>query len=161
MNKNATFPVKKKKNIQRKKNPAMEFLVWNPLTCFKFQSSLKANQSHLPKSVDFPTLTDHWSYSDKTGSVTSILRKTTQSLTREVSPRKKKRKSRQTNTKKQTKRNRASYLLPHAFMEDTIRHNIAQMTSTSKAYIPCLLVIIIKWCHMITWNRLQHRYGGR
>ena len=68
----------------------MEFLVWNPLTCFKFQSSLKANQSHLPKSVDFPTLTDHWSYSDKTGSVTSILRKTTQSLTREVSPRKKK-----------------------------------------------------------------------
>ena len=140
-----------KKNIQRKKNPEMEFLVWSPLTCFQFQSSLKANQSHLPKSVDFPKLTDHWSYSDKTGSVTSILRKTTQSLTREVSPRKKKKKEKA----------RASYLLPHAFMEDTIRHNIAQMTSTSKAYIPCLLAIIIKWCHMITWNRLQHRYGGR
>ena len=26
-----------------------------------------------------------------------------------------------------------SYPLPHAFMEDTIRHIVAQMTSTSKA----------------------------
>ena len=25
---------------------------------------------------------------------------------------------------------------------------------------PCLLVIIIKWCHMMTWNGLQHRYGS-
>ena len=30
----------------------------------------------------------------------------------------------------------------HAIIEDTIRHNIAQMTSTSKAYIPCLLATI-------------------
>ena len=28
-------------------------------------------------------------------------------------------------------------------MEDTIRHNIAQMTSASKTYTPCLLAIII------------------
>ena len=40
-------------------------------------------------------------------------------------------------------------------MKDAIRHNIAQMTSRSKAYILCFLVIIIKWCHMISWNRLQ------
>ena len=51
---------------------------------------------------------------------------------------------------KQTKRTRTSCPLPHAFMEDTIRHNPAQMISTSKLNIPCLLVIIIKLCHMIT-----------
>ena len=54
-------------------------------------------------------------YSDKTDSISFILRKT------EVSPREK-------------NKNETSYLLPHAFMEDTIMHNIAQMTS-SKAYI--------------------------
>ena len=35
----------------------MEFLIWDHLTCFRLQISLKANQSHLPKS-DFPTPTD-------------------------------------------------------------------------------------------------------
>ena len=67
-------------------------------------------------------------------------------IIKEVSPRKKKRKAdnKQVRKNKQAKRNRTSYPLPHAFMEDTIRHDIAQMTSTSKAYIPCVLVIIIK-----------------
>ena len=63
----------------------------------------------------------------------------------EVSPHKKSRQ--QTKIKKsnkQTKPNRTSCPLPHAFMEDIIRHSIAEMTSTSKADIPCLLVIIIK-----------------
>ena len=75
-----------------------------------------------------------------------ILRKT------EVLPREKKKKKekKQTSNKyeKTNKQNEpqqvTSYPLPHAFVENTIRHNIAQMTSTSKAYIPCLLVIIIK-----------------
>ena len=31
----------------------------------------------------------------------------------------------------------------HTIIKDTIRHNIAQMTSTSKAYMPCLLAVII------------------
>ena len=47
--------------MQRERNPPIEFLVWNPLTCFRLQISLKANQSHLLKSVivwDFPTPTD-------------------------------------------------------------------------------------------------------
>ena len=63
----------------------------------------------------------------------------------EVSPHKKSRQ--QTKIKKsnkQTKPNRTGCPLPHAFMEDIIRHSIAQMTSASKADIPCLLVIIIK-----------------
>ena len=46
--------------------------------------------------------------------------------------------------KKNKNKNKTSYFLPHAFMEDTIRHIIAQKTSTSKGYTPCLLVIIIK-----------------
>ena len=36
-----------------------------------------------------------------------------------------------------------SYHLPHAFMEDTTRRNIAHMTSKSKVYVPCLPVISI------------------
>ena len=62
-----------------------------------------------------------------------------------MSPRKNSRQ--QTDTK--NKQNRTSYPLRHALMEDTTRHNIAQMTSSSKVYIPCLHFIIIK-CHMIT-----------
>ena len=31
------------------------------------------------------------------------------------------------------------YRPPHTIIEDTVRHNIVQMTSTSKACIPCLL----------------------
>ena len=48
---------------------------------------------------------------------------------------------------KQTKQTSTSYPLAHAFVEDTIRHNIARMTSTSKAYITCFLVIIIMLSH--------------
>lgn len=50
----------------------------------------------------------------------------------------------QTKTKINKKQHKTSYLLPHAFMEDTVRHDIAQMTSTSKAYITYLLVIMVK-----------------
>ena len=56
-------------------------------------------------------------------------------------------KAQQTNKeiqKKQTKQNRTSYNSPHTFMEDTIRHDIAQMRSASKVHISCILVIIIK-----------------
>ena len=42
-----------------------------------------------------------------------------------------------------------SYPASHAIIEVTIRHNIAQMTSTSKAFIPCLLAIIIKVAHVV------------
>ena len=52
------------------------------------------------------------------------------------------RKNKETNKTKQNK------LFPVlCFHEDAIRHKIAQMTS--------------KYCHMITWGRRQHRYGGR
>ena len=67
----------------------------------------------------------------------------------------KKAEKKQIQKNKQTKQNRTSYPLTYAFMEDTIKHNIAQMTSTSKAYIPCLLVIIIKWCHMRQASKLS------
>ena len=43
--------------------------------------------------------------------------------------------NKKTTTKKQTsKKNRTSYHPPHAFMEDTIRHNIAHMTSKRGLY---------------------------
>ena len=140
--------------MQKQRNSTMEFLVWNLLTCFRLQISLMADQSHLPKSVivlDFP----------KPDDVTMI--KLIRSLSSwgklKYHPTKK-----QTKTKirknKQTKQNRKSYLLPYAFMEDAIRHNIAQVTSTSKAYTPRHFVII-KWCHIIIWDWRQHRYGGR
>ena len=45
---------------------------------------------------------------------------------------------------KTNKQNKAIQIIPHTFMEDTIRHNIAQMASTSKVYISFLIVIIIK-----------------
>ena len=48
-----------------------------------------------------------------------------------------KRKKNKKQTSKQTKQNRTSYHPPHAFMEDTIRHNIAQRASKSNVYIPC------------------------
>ena len=144
MNKNATSLVKNNTHIQRQRNPTMKFLVWNPLTCFRLQISLKANQSHLPESVIvqyFPTPTD------------VIVIKLIPSLSswgKQVSTRKKRADNKQIRINNETKQNRTSYPLPHAFMGDTIRHNIAQLTLTSKAYIPCLLVIIIKWCHIST-----------
>ena len=53
-----------------------------------------------------------------------------------------------------------SQFYSHTIIEDSIRHNIAQMTSTSKAYIPCLPATIIKWCHIIAWDRRQLHDGG-
>ena len=65
--------------------------------------------------------------------------------------------NRQTNkqTNKQTKETnkQASYLLEYATIEDTIRHNVAQMPSKSKAFVPCLLATIIKWCYTINSMR--------
>ena len=49
----------------------------------------------------------------------------------------------------------------HAIIEDTIKHNIAQMTSTSKVYILCFFATIIKWCQIIAWDRRQHRDDGQ
>ena len=63
----------------------------------------------------------------------------------EVLTRKKNRQ--QTNTNKQKskiRQSRTSYLSLHAFMEDTTIQDIAQMTATSKAYMPCLFITIIK-----------------
>ena len=135
----------------------MEFLAWNPLTCFRLQILLTGYQSHRPKSVivwDFPTSTD------------VIMIKLIPSLSswgkqkyhpanwKQTSNKYKKQTKRQANKAKLNK------LFPlHAFMGDTIRHNFAQMTSTSKTFIPCFLVIIINWCHMITWDKLQQQCG--
>ena len=53
-------------------------------------------------------------------------------------------------TPKETKnKKKLSHPRFHTITEDTIRHNIAQMTSTSKTDIPCPLATIIKSCHMI------------
>ena len=60
-----------------------------------------------------------------------------------------------------TLKKNTSYPPSHTIIEDSIRHNIAQMTSTSKVYIPCLLATIIKWCHRIVWDRHQRHNGGR
>lgn len=46
-------------------------------------------------------------------------------------------KQKQAEDKKQSKLSRAS------FIEDTTRRTIAQMASTGKVYIPCLLIVII------------------
>ena len=53
---------------------------------------------------------------------------------------------------------RLSYPLPLSIIVDIIRHNIAQMSSISKAYIPCTLAIIIKWCQMTDKDRRQHQW---
>ena len=57
-----------------------------------------------------------------------------------------KKKTTDESTNKQTKQTnkQASYPLEYATIEDTIRHNIAQMPSKSKAFISCLLTTIIK-----------------
>ena len=60
----------------------------------------------------------------------------------------KKKKTATTTTTKQQQQQQQKQQLSHspsyAIIEVTIRHNIAQMTFTSKAYIPCLLATIIK-----------------
>ena len=51
--------------------------------------------------------------------------------------------------KKVIKNKKNKLSLSRAIIEDTIRLNIAQITSTSEAYPICLLTNIIKWCHII------------
>ena len=80
---------------------------------------------HTRSSLRFPHA--HWYYSDKSESIFSMLRKTTTTIPKTT-----------------------SHPLSHTIIEDTIRHEIAQMTSTNKAYISCLLVTIIKGCHIIS-----------
>ena len=95
---------------------------------YVFKTSNLTEGSSIPSVYVFYSLRfshTHLCYNDKTDSISFILRKTeTSSLTKK------------------------SYPLSHDFMEDTMRHNIAQTTSASKVYVSCLLVIIIKWCHM-------------
>ena len=45
---------------------------------------------------------------------------------------------------KKKKKEKKSHPPLHTIIKDTIRHNIAQMTSTSKADILCLLATIFK-----------------
>ena len=54
----------------------------------------------------------------------------------------KKKTKKQKTKQQQQQQQQLSHPPSHAIIEDTIRHNIAQMTSTSKAYIPCLLATI-------------------
>ena len=142
LNKSATSLVKNNTHIQRQGNPTMKFLVWNPLTSLRLQIWLKANQFHLPKPViawDFPTSTD------------VIVIKLIPSLSswgKQVSP----------STQKKKKKG----VIPWLMLSWKILSGILlfrwhqQVRPTS----PALHVIIIKWHHMITWNRLQHCYSG-
>ena len=79
---------------------------------------------------------DHWCYSDKTEFISSMLRKS--AITNP------KKKQQQIKQQQQQQQQQLSHPPFHTIIEDTIRHNIAQMTSTSKAYIPYLLATIIK-----------------
>ena len=49
-----------------------------------------------------------------------------------------------------TKNKQTDYTLCDVNTEDTIRHDNAMMTSTSRVYIPYPLGTIINWCHMKT-----------
>ena len=64
------------------------------------------------------------------------------------------------NKKNNNNNNKTRDPLPHVFMKDTIRHNTAQIISTSKVYIPYLFTIIIKWCNIITRDTRQYRNSG-
>ena len=50
---------------------------------------------------------------------------------------------------KQLNRSKKDYLPSYAIIEDTFWHNIAQMTSTTNACIPCFVATIIKQCRII------------
>ena len=105
----------------KQKNPFMKSQLWNPQTC---SSDLVERQS-VPSalvcySLRFPH--DHHCYSDKTESIFSMLRKTAIS----------------THQKPKKEMSHPSF---YAINEDTLRHNIAQMTSASKVYIHCLLLL--------------------
>ena len=51
--------------------------------------------------------------------------------------------------------------LSHSITEDTMRHNIALVISTSKAYIFSILATKNKWCDTTAWDRGQQRNGGQ
>ena len=69
---------------------------------------------------------DHWCYSNKTTESISFMLTKIMDITLKKA------------------RKRTSYSPSHTIIEDTIWHNIAQMTSARMAYIPCLLATIIK-----------------
>ena len=56
-------------------------------------------------------------------------------------------------TKKQIKvnNNNTSYSMRHTLIEDIIRHNVAQITSTRKANVPCLHAIIYRYVYIHTY----------
>ena len=85
---------------------------------FILEISLEANRSHLPQSRYSLSFTHvHRGKSDKTArSVPSTSKRQKHSF---------------------YKKERLSYPLPPSIMEDSVKHNIAQTASTSKAYIPC------------------------
>ena len=87
-------------------------------------------------SLGFPHT--HGCYSNKTESVSSMLQKTVITTTKKFQP----------NLPIQT------------IIVDTNRHNIAQMTSTNRAYISCLLTTMINGCHILASDRRQHLDGG-
>ena len=53
---------------------------------------------------------------------------------------------------------RLNYPLLPSIIENTIRHNIAQTTSTSKVYTLCSLAILIKGCQMKDEGRRKHQW---
>ena len=127
------IPGWKECNILTQRNPTVKFLVWNPwhVSDFKSHWSLSIPSAIVRYSLKFPLV--HWCYCDTTDSILFILRKTSIILTKKhISP--------------------CSLLLwkilPDILLfqwHEQIRH--------------CLLAIIIKWCHMITWGRRQSRHG--
>ena len=125
IDKSRNIPGLKQRNIHKQGNPSVKSQFWNPQT--------RSRVGTLPKANPFPSALAryrlgfsqaHWCYNDNTTeSISFMLRKTVVIILQ----------------KKKT-----SFPPSHMIIEDTFRHNIAQMTSTSKAYIPCLLATIIK-----------------
>ena len=108
-------------------NLSINSQLWNPQTCSRTETSSSALVRY-----SLRLLHTHWCYSDKTESISSMLRNTTI-----TTPKGKRKKEKQTE----------SFPIP-------------QMTFTRKAKSPCLLATIIKWCHIIAWERRQNRDGG-
>ena len=55
-----------------------------------------------------------------------------------------------------TNEKKSSHPPSHVILADSIRHNIAQTTSTSKPFTPCLVATISKWCHRTARDKRQH-----
>ena len=100
---------------------------WNLIERWLIPSVLVRNSLRFPHA--------HWCYSDKTESISLTLTKTV------------------ITTPKKKQQQQLSHPPSHTIIENAIRDNIAQMTSKSKACIPCLLATIIKWCHIINSMR--------